>query len=311
MGVMSTPEIVCIGEILWDSLPAGLFLGGAPLNAARHLHAQGIATRMVSRVGTDRLGEEAVERLAREGMRTDLIQVDAALPTGFVKVTLDALGTAEYDILRPVAWDAIEPADELMEGAAQAAMIVFGTLAQRSLITRYTIERLWQMDTLRVYDVNLRPPYEEPETVRRSLGHADVVKCNEHELARIGAWYGWPAGCRESAARLAGTFGCRMVCVTRGEDGAALWHRGEWTEHPGFEVPVRDTVGTGDAFLAGLLAGLLREEPDFELLRRANLLGAWVATQNGAVPPYDDDKIHSIAERSGGRRRSPVAPGAR
>jgi fructokinase len=278
---MKQGEILCIGEILWDSLPAGLFLGGAPLNVARHLHALGVPACMVSRVGDDRLGEDAVERLAREGMPTALIQVDATLPTGFVRVTLDAQGVGEYEIVRPVAWDAIELTDELIERAEHAGAIVFGTLAQRSLITRYSVERLWDADALRVYDVNLRPPHTDLETVRRSLNHADLVKLNEEELAQLATCFGWPVDLRAAAAALADSFGSSMVCVTRGEDGAALWHRGVWTEHPGFDVPIRDTVGSGDAFLAALLAGLRRGEPDFELLRGACLRGAWVGTSDG------------------------------
>jgi fructokinase len=308
---MSTPEILCVGEVLWDAIPAGLFLGGAPLNVARHLHALGVPVGMVSRVGADRLGEEAIERLAREGVGTELIQVDSTLQTGFVKVVLGTEGVAEYDIVRPVAWDALELTDELLQRADQAEMIVFGTLAQRSLITRYSIERLWETDARLVYDVNLRPPHTEPETVHRSLCHADIVKCNEDELAQLGRWFGWSAEPRRAASALAESFRCEMVCLTRGEDGAALWRDGEWTEHPGFEVPIRDTVGAGDAFLAALLAGIRRGERNFELLRQANLMGAWVATRDGAVPEYDADAVLSIAERSGGRRRVEAVIGAR
>jgi fructokinase len=304
---MPDREILCIGELLWDSLPAGLFLGGAPFNVASHLHAQGVPASLVSRVGDDQLGQEALERLQRQGMHAELIQLDRTLPTGFVRVGLDAQGVAEYDIVRPAAWDAIELTDVLLERAVRAEMIVFGTLAQRSLITRYTIERLWQTDSVRVLDVNLRPPHTDRETVCRSLAHADIVKLNEHELAQLAGWLGWPAETAARAAALAETFGCSRVCVTRGEDGAALWHDGEWTEHPGFEVPVRDTVGSGDAFLATLLAGIRRGDAAWQLLQRANAVGAWAATQNGAVPAYDEDALQAIlAERRSPDRR-PVA----
>jgi fructokinase len=309
---MPEPEILCIGELLWDSLPAGLFLGGAPFNVASHLHALGVPVCMASRVGGDRLGEEAVERMGRQGMSTESVQVDRTLPTGFVKVVLDAHGAAEYEIVRPAAWDAIELTDALLERAEEAEMIVFGTLAQRSLIARYTIERLWQTDAVQVLDVNLRPPHTDRETVCRSLAHADIVKLNEAELSQLGTWFGWSGEAAAKAAMLAETFRCSLVCVTRGEDGAALWREGVWTEHPGFEVPVRDTVGAGDAFLAGLLAGLRRGESDERLLQSANALGAWVATRHGAVPAYDEEAVRSIlGQRSALRRREAVAREAR
>lgn len=277
-------EILCVGEVLWDALPAGLFLGGAPFNVACHLRAAGALVTMVSRVGADHLGEEALRRVARYGVGADLVQVDQALPTGLVRVTVDQAGNAEYEIIEPAAWDAIAPSDALIRRATDARAIVFGTLAQRNAVTRGTIERLWETDALKVLDVNLRPPYDDPEVVRRSLHHADVVKMNDDEMRRIAVWFDLHGSLRAMAARLAESFACDTVCVTRGRDGAALWRDGRWTEHAGFEVEVRDTVGAGDAFLAVLLAGLLTGAEDAALLQHANLIGAYVATQSGAVP---------------------------
>lgn len=292
---MTGTEILCVGEVLWDSLPAGLFLGGAPLNVACHLHALGVPVAMVSRVGADRLGEEAIRRISQRGIPTDLVQVDRERATGFVEVTLGVGGSPAYDIVRPVAWDAIEVDEALVRRAGQARMIVFGSLAQRDETTRSTIRRLCGVGALKVFDVNLRPPYDDREIVRQSLQLADIVKLNEDELGRMGAWFGLPGGVREVAAALDETFGCPTICVTRGSTGAALWRDGRWTEHPGFRVEVRDTVGAGDAFLAGLLAGVLQERDDAELLQHANLMGAYVATRDGAVPPYEEDAMLFIA----------------
>lgn len=281
---MRGSEILCVGEVLWDALPAGLFLGGAPLNVACHLRAAGQTVTMVSRVGADRLGEEALQRLARFGVGTELVQVDPALPTGFVRVAVDDAGHARYDILGPAAWDAIETGEELLDRAGTARAIVFGSLAQRGPVTRGTIERLWDTKALRVFDANLRPPHDDREIVGRSLRHADVVKVTQHELQRLAGWFGLRGNQREMADALAREFGCRTICLTRGREGAALWREGTWTEHPGFEVEVRDTVGAGDAFLAVLLAGLLSGADDRALLQHANLVAAYVATQFGAVP---------------------------
>ena len=300
---MSSSEILCVGEVLWDALPEGLFLGGAPFNVACHLAAAGVPAAMVSRVGDDRLGEEVLRRAARYGVGVDLIQVDPALPTGFVRVAVDAAGNPAYEILEPAAWDAIAPTDALLLRATEARAIVFGSLAQRQGITRTTLERLWESEAMMVFDVNLRPPYDDREIVRRSLHRADVAKLSAAELARVADWFALRGGERETVAALADTFSCPIVCVTRGSDGAALWNHGKWTEHPGFKVEVKDTVGAGDAFLAVLLAGLLGGGSDAALLQHANLIGAYVATQFGAVPADQDAAIAQSAPPAAEPRR--------
>ena len=281
---MPSSEILCVGEVLWDALPEGLFLGGAPFNVACHLRAAGLTATMVSRIGTDRLGEEVIRRAERYGVGVDLIQVDPALPTGFVQVAVDDAGNPAYEILAPAAWDAIATSEALLRRAADARAIVFGSLAQRHATSRATIERLWESSATMVLDVNLRPPYDDREIVRRSLRRADVVKLSVPELERVGEWFSLRGDARAMVSTLAEQFRCSLVCLTRGSGGAAMWHDGSWSEHPGFEVEVRDTVGAGDAFLAVLLAGLLAGGSDASLLQNANLIGAYVATQYGAVP---------------------------
>jgi len=294
MPVTSPPEpgseVLCVGELLWDSLPAGLFLGGAPFNVACHLRAAGVVATMVTRIGADQLGDEAYRRLARYGVGTDLLQVDPLLPTGFVRVSVAEDGNAQYYIVEPAAWDNLEITRSLLERAAAAKAIVFGTLAQRSAVTRDTLRRVLNTHALKVLDVNLRPPYDDHEIIRDSLRRADVVKLNEDEMRRLASWFDLRGDLRRTAGVLAETFDCHVVCVTRGRNGATLWREGRWTEHPGFEVEVRDTVGAGDAFLAVLLAGLLNGTDDEALLHHANLIGAYVATQHGAVP--EDQPAH-------------------
>ena len=281
---MAQAEVLCVGEVLWDALPEGLFLGGAPFNVACHLRAAGVPVSMVSRVGSDQLGDEVLRRATRYGVGVDLLQVDEELPTGFVRVQVDEAGNAGYDILAPSAWDAIATTEPLLARAGEARAIVFGTLAQRNETSRKTIQRLWDVESVMVFDVNLRPPFEDQAIVKRSLQRADVVKLSEHELERIAGWFDLRGTPREIMIALAETFDCSVVCVTRGNKGAALLHNGAFTEHPGFEVEVRDTVGAGDAFLAVLLAGLLNGATDEALLKHANLVGAYVVTQFGAVP---------------------------
>jgi fructokinase len=300
---MPSAEILCVGEVLWDALPEGLFLGGAPFNVACHLRAAGAPVTMVSRIGDDRLGDEVLRRAARYGVGTDLVQTDPDLPTGFVHVSVDSAGNPRYEILAPAAWDAIAATDALLDRAANARAIVFGSLAQRSPISRDTIQRLWATDALMVFDVNLRPPFTDREIVRQSLGRADVVKLSGEELARVAEWFALRGTMRETVGALAETFACPVVCVTRGSEGAALWHDGKWTEHPGFKVEVRDTVGAGDAFLAVLLSGLLAGESDTALLQHANLIGAYVATQFGAVPADQGAGVVPPASPAGAPKR--------
>lgn len=281
---MPSSEVLCVGEVLWDALPEGLFLGGAPFNVACHLRAAGVPVTMVSRIGNDRLGDEVLRRAARYGVGADLIQADEVLPTGFAWVDVDDAGVPTYEILEPAAWDAIAPMPALLARADDARAIVYGTLAQRRAASRATIQRLWDSEALMVVDVNLRAPFEDREIVRQSLQRADVVKLSDEELRSVARWFDLNGSQREAVTALAETFACSVVCVTRGSGGAGLWHDGKWSEHPGFKVEVRDTVGAGDAFLAVLLAGLLGGGADSAILQHANLIGAYVATQFGAVP---------------------------
>ncbi|HEX6925203.1 MAG TPA: carbohydrate kinase [Longimicrobiaceae bacterium] len=295
---MAADEILCVGEILWDSLPAGLFLGGAPFNVAGHLRALGLPGAIVSRVGDDQLGHEAIRRAARLGVPVDLIQLDRHLATGFVSVELDEAGSPHYEFLSPAAWDNIELTASVAERAAGARALVFGTLAQRSEASRTTLGSLLDYPLVKVLDLNLRPPYDDRDVVLSSLERAEVVKLNEGEMATLGRWLSLPEELRPAAEALADRFGFKAVCVTRGGCGAVLLREGRWTEHPGYRVQVVDTVGAGDAFLAGFLKGYLEGAPDHVLLEEANLLGAFVASRAGAIPPHDGETMKSI--RGGG-----------
>jgi len=288
-------EILCVGEILWDALPNGLFLGGAPFNVASHLHALGEEVAFVSRVGDDVLGEEALRRLRARGLDAELMQVDGARPTGFVRVDLDAPDDPGYEIVAPAAWDAIASTDRLEQRAEQAAALVFGSLAQRADPSRSTIQALCRTDAMGVFDVNLRPPHDDRAIVEHSLHAADVAKLNDEELDRMRSWFDLPDGPDAAMAGLAATFDCRAVCVTGGDEGARLWMKGHTWHHPGHPVTVADAVGAGDAFLAAFLSGLLRERTGTRLLDRANRLGAYVAARPGAFPAYAVDDLDDIS----------------
>jgi fructokinase len=285
------PLALCFGEILWDFLPDGLFLGGASLNAAYHMHRHGVDARVVSAVGRDVLGDELLRRCANWGLPTDGIARLENLPTGHVRVEIGANGDARFDIVRNVAWDKIPAGDANLRAAAQAGAFIFGSLAQRSLQNSTTLDRLLAAlpkHALRVFDANLRPPYDDLELVRRLARKATVWKVNATEAARLAGNETETPGREETHARLlAEMSGCGFVVVTAGARGAGLLRDGRWLWEPGRPMQVADTVGAGDAFVASLAAHLLHGKmPDEEILSRACRLGEWVASQRGATPAY-------------------------
>ena len=279
-------EILCFGEILWDELPNGRCVGGAPLNVAAHLRALGREATVASRVGDDPSGDELLVALSSLGVRTELVQVDPQLPTGAVEVKLGPAGEPTYDILAPAAWDAIQPATDLIQRAESARVVVFGSLVQRHPTTRSTLSELLQTATgTRVFDVNLRTPYDDRAIVEASLAYADTVKVNLDELVALSRWFDLGAGVETAVSELSRRFGCGTVCVTSGAGGAALWRDGELEMSPAPRVQVVDTVGAGDAFLAALLDADLADLGPADMLRAANRRGAAVAARRGAMPP--------------------------
>ena len=285
--------ILCYGEILWDFLPDGLFPGGAPANVAYHLARHGLDARLVSAVGRDVLGDELLRRLRHWKLDAGLVARHDDLPTGSVVAELFDSGDALYRITPDVAWDRIPATREALAAAAGAAALVFGTLALRSSFNREALDRLLAAlpsSALRVLDVNLRPPHDDPGLVHELASRITLLKLNAAEAARL-AEAGDTAfpGAEEAHARaLHARHGCPLIVVTAGAYGAGLLRDGSaWTWEPGREVAVADTVGAGDGFLANLLFSLLsRPGPDAEILARACRHGEWIATRRGATPPY-------------------------
>lgn len=287
---MSGP-IICYGEALWDCLPEGLFFGGAPINVARHLRRLGEEVYPITALGDDFLGEEARERLDRAGLPLDLVHRDAELPTGTVKVRIDAGGNARYTIREPVAWDRIPVDAGGVDRTRNASALVYGTLAQRGEHNRREIVKLLDLDgPFKICDVNLRPPHDDPGTVGELIRRADLLKVNEdelHALLRDGAR---KPPLEQAVRLLAEQTGVPRVCVTRAENGAVLLDRGAWFSAEGRKVEVRDTVGAGDGFLAAFIANYLpgRHEP-LAVLENACRFGEFIATCDGAFPAYDPE----------------------
>ncbi len=288
-------EILCIGEVLWDRLPSGAKPGGAPMNVALHLNAIGMDVAIASSIGNDEAGKELKAFLNESGVNTQFIQEEEYLPTSEVLVHLDENNNATYEICEPVAWDSIKLTDNLMEKARNAGLLIYGTLASRNPITRKTIMSLLTYDGLRLMDVNFRKPYDKQEIAEALLKNTDIVKMNDDELVVFANWYSKHKYDEKSLIKwFAAQYNIKMVCITKGEDGAILYCDGEFYEHSGFKVNAVDTVGAGDAFLAGLISSLINGKTPDEALAFACATGAFVATKTGATPNYDMEEINSI-----------------
>ncbi|WP_165768321.1 carbohydrate kinase family protein [Hymenobacter amundsenii] len=288
------PKIVCFGEVLWDVLPNGRQPGGAPFNVAVHLHQLGVSVDLISRVGDDELGTELLDFIDSKALRTDFVQRGKTHLTGVVKANVDDANEVSYKIVQPVAWDYIQYDAALGRLVEAADMFVFGSLAARQAGTRETLYRLLEHARLKVFDVNMRPPHYTRQGVTYLLDKADLVKMNHHELAEIMAWFGAETDRPAAMQWLADRFGLQGVCVTCGADGALLWTNGQLYRAPGVPVTVRDTIGSGDSFLAALLRGWLAGQEPGECLRFACATGALVATHQGATPAIGEADVHQL-----------------
>jgi fructokinase len=288
----ATKNILCFGEILWDTFGTEKVAGGAPMNVARHLVRQRANVSFASRVGSDESGKGLIEFLKASGLYSDLIQIDDELPTCEVTLKLDKQGSATYIIPGPCSWDNIQPDTVLTEAAEKAAAIVFGSLACRENITRDTLlNLLGETTALKIFDVNLRPPHYTLPDVETFAARADVVKMNEEEANLL---IGGASSLKEKIIAFQKKYHPQTICVTRGENGAIVWHDHEFYEHPGFKVTVVDTVGAGDAFLATFIAGLLNDINMTDLLKKACAVGAFVTTRRGANPVYSMADIDAL-----------------
>ncbi len=296
---MREPHLILgIGELLWDMLPEGARLGGAPANFSVMAGRLGNHAAVLSRVGRDDLGREAVHLLDPLPADTSFLQVDPMHETGRVTVTFDN-GQPTYNIHHPAAWDFMELSDEWVRLAERADAICFGSLAQRSVESRQTIQTLAAQASsrcVRIFDVNLRPPFYSSEVIQESLELATVFKMNDTEVSNVLALLGMPGendadgdSLRRGAERLLLEFPTlQLIAITRGGHGSLLVTRDEWHQHSGFPVKVADTIGAGDAFTAAIAHYLLRGAELPVLNEAGNRWGSWVASQSGAMPPLAD-----------------------
>ena len=292
----SLHPVVCYGEVLWDILPTGPLPGGAPMNVAYHLKKLGINPALISKIGLDPYGEGLIHTLASAGLSTEHAYIDYTHPTGLVYANLNDHQEVVYDIVYPSAWDFIEMTAEIADLVKNATYFVYGSLTSRSKVSRDTVTQLLEVANTKVLDINLRPPHVDRAHIEHLLRKADILKMNIAELELITGWFSNFFSTEERVKLMQDEFKIDTLIVTMGGDGALVNHDGKFYRHPGYKVEVADTIGSGDAFLAGFLQQLLAEAPINDALTFASGIGAFVATKKGACPEYQPAEITALME---------------
>ena len=280
-------KVIGIGEVLWDLLPSGPQLGGAPANFAIHARQLGADAQVITRVGKDAHGKNILRCFEEMGIRDGTVQLDDRLPTGTATVVLDAGGVPQFILNNNVAWDNLRFTSEAREAAKRAGAICFGTLAQRTGSAAAAIQQLVSStpsSALRVLDVNLRQGFYNRKVVEQSLEIANVAKVNEHELGILSGLFDLGGDAHRKAEQLSRLFGLRLVALTRGPNGSLLCEAGECSDLPARRVDVVDTVGAGDAFTAALVMGLLHKLALAEIHQVATDVAGYVCSRAGATP---------------------------
>ncbi len=280
--------IVGIGEALWDVLPEGRKIGGAPANFAHHVSQFGYDSKVVSAIGDDRLGVELLEQFDKNGLKYQISTVPYA--TGTVAVELDPVGVPMYDIKEGVAWDNIPFNKELKELARNTKVVCFGSLAQRSVVTRQTIRRFLELmpsdeDTYKIFDINLRQGFYTGDIIIESMERCNILKINDEELVTISRMFGYPGiDLQDKCWILLAKFNLKMLILTCGINGSYVFTPGNVSYVATPKVDVADTVGAGDSFTATFVTALLQGEPVTTAHLKAVRVSAYVCTQHGAMP---------------------------
>ena len=280
--------VVGMGEALWDVLPEGKKIGGAPTNFAYHVSQFGLPGYVVSAVGDDALGKEIVENFTSKGLNQLIAEVP--YPTGTVQVEIDQAGIPQYDIKENVAWDNIPYTDSLEALAKRTKAVCFGSLAQRNVVSRDTINRFLDAmpqsdDSLVVFDVNLRQGFYNKEILCKSMSRCNILKINDEELVTVSRMFGYPGiDLQDKCWILLGKYNLKMLILTCGINGSYVFTPGNVSFQPTPKVEVADTVGAGDSFTAAFISSILKGRSVQEAHSRAVQTSAYVCTRKGAMP---------------------------
>ncbi|MEO6905404.1 MAG: carbohydrate kinase [Ginsengibacter sp.] len=290
--------VVCFGEILWDFLPQGKLAGGAPVNVAYHLKMLGKNPAIISRIGSDNLGKELIQFLKMKNLETGFIQLDEVNETGKVLVTIKENNEAEYQIVKPVAWDFIECRDELISLVEEGKYFVFGSLINRNKKSANTLFNYLEIAQKKVFDINLRPPYFDKKILKDLLEKTDLLKLNIAELHLLSKWFNEYKNDEDKIKWLQEKFRIETTIVTKGDTGAILYIQDSFYYHDGYAVNVKDTIGSGDSFLAAIISKLIDHATAEEALDFANALGAFVASCAGGCPEYTIENVMSLTKKN-------------
>lgn len=278
--------VVGLGEVLWDMLPEGRKIGGAPVNFAYHAGQFGINTMAVSAIGNDKLGEDTIAEM--NGKHLNHIFPSVPYPTGSVQVKLDEKGVPAYDIKENVAWDNIPFTNEIESVARNCQAVCFGSLAQRNAVSRSTIRKFIESTPsgcIRIFDINLRQNFYTSNVIRDSLEHCNILKINDEEIMLVSRMFNYDSSNIENVCRtIMEDFSLEMVILTCGTKGSYIFTKGGVSFMPTPKVNVADTVGAGDSFTGSFCAAILRGLPVAEAHKKAVEVSAYVCTQNGAMP---------------------------
>ena len=282
-------NIIGLGEILWDVLPDGKQLGGAPANFAYVSNVLGNRGIVLSRVGDDEFGREILDELQAKNLSTEYVEIDAEKRTGIVSVNLEN-GQPSYEIVENVAWDFLELSENWSEIAGKCDAVCFGSLAQRNEVSRKTIREFVGLTKgWRIFDVNFRQNYYSAEIIGESFRLANVVKLNHEELLMVAEVFEIKSENQiDLAKKIREKFALKLVCLTRGANGSLLITKDENSEFSGLKIEVKDTIGAGDAFTAALTHGILRGWELDKINKFANKVGAFVASKTGAMPDFTE-----------------------
>lgn len=280
--------VVGMGEALWDVLPEGKKIGGAPANFAYHVSQFGLPSCVVSAIGDDALGKEIIENFTSKGL--DQLIAEVPYPTGTVQVEIDQTGIPLYDIKENVAWDNIPYTEHLDALAKRTKAVCFGSLAQRNVVSRETINHFLDTmpkddDSLVVFDVNLRQGFYNKEILCKSMQNCNILKINEEELITVSRMFGYPGiDLQDKCWILLGKYNLKMLILTCGINGSYVFTPGNVSFQPTPKVEVADTVGAGDSFTAAFIASILKGKSVTEAHSIAVKTSAFVCTQKGAMP---------------------------
>lgn len=288
---------ICYGEVLYDIFGEEKKIGGAPLNLALRTSSFGFQVSMISAVGNDENGRNILDYLEGNNVEIAGISQLEGYETGLVQVSLDAAGSATYDIRYPAAWDFISADDNVMEQVQNADVFFFGSLICRNEISKNTLIRLLEANSemFKVFDVNLRKPFYDATLIRVLIQHADFIKFNDEEIMEIAREMGCQSDdLKEIIDFMVKETDATSICVTRGKHGSLLLWKGQLYEHNGYTVTVADTVGAGDSFLASLIYQLMTDGDAKKALDFASAVGAIVASKHGANPQILDSEIREV-----------------